>query len=190
MTNSLVDAQGLHTFLQRLGHCYRHTGELYLVGGSSLLLVAAKTSTFDIDIKFEVPPEHQTAFIRCLRQVGRELGVPVEQASPDQFIPMPSGYAERRRFVGRFGNLDVFHFDFYAVALSKLHRGNDKDFADVISMTQQGLIKLAALEGYFQEILPRYEDLLSADPDSFQRKFALFKEKLAALPGTSPAQPA
>lgn len=182
MTNSLVDAQGLYRFLQRLGQCYRHAGELYLVGGSSLLLVAAKTSTFDIDVKFEVPLEHQTAFIRCLRQVGRELGVPVEQASPDQFIPMPSGYIERRRFVGRFSNLDVFHFDFYAVALSKLHRGNDKDFADVISMTQQGLIELTALEGYFQEILPRYEDLLSADPTGFRRKFALFQEKIAALP--------
>lgn len=177
MTNVLVDAQGITNFLQRLGRCYRHAGTVYLVGGSSLLLVAAKESTFDIDLKFDVSPEHHTEFIRCLRQTGRELKLPVEQASPDQFIPLPHGYQERRRFIGRFGQLEVFHFDFYSVALSKLHRGNEKDFADILNMVQQGLIELPELEKYFQEILPHYENLLSADPDSFQRKFTFFKEK-------------
>ncbi len=178
MTDNLVDAQGISDFLQRLGRCYRHTGTVYLVGGSSLLLVLAKESTFDIDLKFEVPPEYHTEFIRCLRQVGRELKVPVEQASPDQFIPLPNGYQERRQFVGQFGNLEVFHFDFYSVALSKLHSGNEKDFADVIRMIRQGVIELPTLEIQFREILPRYENLLSADPESFQRKFVLFREKV------------
>lgn len=184
MANTLVDMQGIISFLQRLGQCYRQIGTIYLVGGSSLLLVSAKESTFDIDLKFEVPPEYHTEFIRCLRQVGRELQMPVEQASPDQFIPLPQGYQERRRFIGHFGKLEVFHFDFYSVALSKLHRSNEKDFADVINMLHQGLLELSTLERYFQEILPQYENLLSADPDSFQRRFALFLEKVASLPGS------
>jgi hypothetical protein len=178
MTTNLVDDRGITRFLEQLGRCYRHAGSIYLVGGSSLILVAAKASTFDIELKAEIAPEHHSEFIRCLRQVSRELQYAVEQASPDQFIPLPTGYADRCQFIGRFGHLDVFHFDFYSVALSKLHRGNEKDFTDVTNILKQRLIEFVTLEHYFQEILPRYEDLLSADPDDFKAKFAHFKSHL------------
>lgn len=174
MTN-LVDDQGITQFLERLGRCYRYAGTIYLVGGSSLILVAAKESTFDIDLKVEVAPEHHSEFIRCLRQVSRELQFAVEQESPDQFIPLPAGYQHRCQFIGRFGSLDIFHFDFYSVALSKLHRGNEKDFNDVANMIKRRLIEVITLEQYFQEILPQYENLIGTDPDDFKDKFAYFK---------------
>jgi hypothetical protein len=174
-----VTAQTLQEFLTQLGRCYRHPGRIYLVGGSSLILVAAKVSTLDVDIQFEVPPEHHDEFIRCLRDISRQRQVAVEQASPDQFIPLPSGYQDRHQFIGRYGSLDVFHFDFYSVALSKLHRGNEKDFADVIQMVQQGLIALSQLRAYFQEVLPQLESFnISADAKDFERNFALFEQRL------------
>ena len=176
MPDTMVDARGLETFLSRLGQCFRHPATLYLVGGTSLLLVAGKTSTFDIDIQFSAANEYHAEFIRCLRTVGRELGVPVELASPEQFIPLPSGFQERRLFVDRYGLLDVFHFDFYSIALAKIHRGNEKDFDDVEKMVQVGLIDLARLEAYLAEILPKYEFYSpSADPVIFQRKFDLLE---------------
>ncbi len=179
MSGDLVDAEAVWQFLDRLGQCYRHPGTLYLVGGTSLLLVAAKDSTFDIDVQFEVPDEYHGEFIGCLRQVSRELELPVEKASPEQFIPLPAGYQDRQRYIGRFGLLDVFHFDFYSVALSKLHRGNEKDFADVVNMLQIGLIELQHLDSCFEEILPRYETYqVAADPDAFRRKFTLLKQRV------------
>jgi hypothetical protein len=180
MTTDLVDSEGVIRFFQRLSNCFRYPGVVYLVGGSSLILVAAKPNTFDIDIQFEISPEHQREFIRCLRQVSRELKFPVEHASPDHFIPLPGGYQDRRRFLGRFGQLDVFHFDFYSVALSKIHRGNEKDFADVLAMLNQGIIIWEVLTSYFQEILPRYEELLTAHPDEYQRKFSLLETRFRA----------
>ncbi|MBI1878397.1 MAG: hypothetical protein HYR94_09255 [Chloroflexi bacterium] len=174
-----ITAQALKEFLEQLGRCYRYPGRLYLVGGSSLILVAAKVSTLDIDLQFEVPAEHLDEFIRCLRQIGRQHKIPVEQASPDQFIPLPQGYRDRHQFINRYGALDVFHFDFYSVALSKLHRGNEKDFADVIQMVQTGLIGLAQLRADFQEVLPQLELFrLSADPQDFERNFTLFEQRL------------
>jgi hypothetical protein len=179
MPDHLVDAHSAQLFLERLGKCYRHPGTLYLVGGTSLLLVARKESTFDIDVQFDVASDHLTEFIRCLRQVSRELGFPVEQASPDQFIPLPAGFENRRQFIGRYGSLDVFHFDFYSVALAKIHRGNEKDYADVVSMISTGLIDLQQLESYLEQILPSYEDFSpNADSAIFRRKFALLKAKL------------
>ena len=181
MTEELIDARTLETFLQRLGQCFHYAGTLYLVGGSSLLLTAGKTSTFDIDIQFSTADQYHSEFIRCLRTVCREMGVPVELASPEQFIPLPAGYQDRRRFVGRYGSLDVFHFDFYSIALAKVHRGNEKDFDDVVRMVKTELISLSTLEAYLEQILPDYEFYQpTADPEMFRRKFALLKDKLGA----------
>lgn len=181
MADTLIDAPALETFLQRLGQCFRHPATLYLVGGSSLLLAAGKTSTFDIDLRFTTDSRYHTEFIRCLRTVSRDLGAPVELASPEQLIPLPAGFEDRRQYIGRYGSLEVFHFDFYSIALAKVHRGNEKDFDDVMQMVRAGLIEMAALEALLVEILPEYEFYQpSADPALFRRKFELLKAKLAA----------
>jgi hypothetical protein len=180
MDSPTVNSQTLNEFLRRLGSCYRHSGTLYLVGGSSLILLAAKTSTFDIDIKIAVPVENQPELISCLRRISQEMGIPIEQASPDEFLPLPAGYQNRHRHIGRFGNLEVFHFDFYSVALAKLHRGNEKDFSDVRNMLRAAVIELDTLQSQFDEILPCTAAFgLHTDPDSFARNFALLKERLA-----------
>jgi len=174
-----ITAQALQDFLEQLGRCYRHSGRIFLVGGSSLILVAAKVSTLDIDLQFDIPGEYHEAFIRCLRQISRQHKLPIEQVSPDQFIPLPRGYQNRHQFIGRYGSLDVFHFDFYSVALSKLHRGNEKDFADVIQMVSQGLITLVWLREQFQEVLPQLESFdISTDAKDFERNFTLFERRL------------
>lgn len=182
MSDSVVDRRTLHRFFEQLGRCYQHSGTLYLVGGTSLILLAAKESTFDINIQFDIAPEHLSDFIRCLRETSRDLKLPVEQASPEQFIPLPSGHQERREYIGRYGNLDVLHFDPYSLALSKLHRGNEKDFADVIGMVHHAIIDQEQLSAYFQEILPEYEFYrVGTNPEDFKRKFALFVQKLAEI---------
>ena len=174
-----ITAERLEDFLEQLGRCYRHSGRIFLVGGSSLILVNAKNSTLDIDIKLDVPDDYQDEFIQCLRQVSRQQKLPVEQASPDQFIPLPVGYENRHQFIGRYGSLDVFHFDFYSVALSKLHRGNDKDYQDVIQMVTQNLIAIRKLEEQFLEVLPQLESFdIKGDPQDFQRNFDLFLKRL------------
>jgi hypothetical protein len=174
-----ITARELEDFLKRIGRCYRHSGRAYLVGGSSLILTEAKYSTLDIDLKLEIPDEYYQEFIRCLRETSRQQQIPVEEASPDQFIPLPVGYEDRHQFIGRYGSLDVFHFDFYSVALSKLHRGNDKDYQDVIEMVVQGLIAIGQLEEQFQEVLPKLESFsIMDDAEEFQHNFDIFKERL------------
>jgi hypothetical protein len=152
---------------------------LYLVGGTSLLLVAAKEVTLDVDVQFEIDPLHHAEWIRCIRQVRQQLAIPVEHAAPDHFIPLPAGYEGRHQYIGRYGRLEVFHFDFYSVALSKIHRGNEKDFTDLVAMVQQGLVGSEQLRRYFEEILPKLEvHDIAAMPDEFARKFDLFEERL------------
>lgn len=177
MTN--VTAQTLQDFLEQLGRCYRFPGRLYLVGGSSLILTAAKESTLDIDVQIDVLPEHHDSFIRCLRELSRQHKLSIEAASPDQFIPLPRGYQNRHQFIGRYSSLEVFHFDFYSVALSKLYRGNEKDFTDVIQMIDQNVIELTRLREYFNEVLPQLESFkISTNPQRFEGNFVLFEQRL------------
>jgi hypothetical protein len=106
-----------------------------------------------------------------------ELGINVEEASPGDFIPLPSGYRERSRFIARYNQLDVFHFDLYSTALGKIERGTAEDFSDVIALLQSRQIEMSALEVCFAEILPRLATVgFKRDPDEFQRKFAALKK--------------
>jgi hypothetical protein len=175
MNPQLINSQRIERFLQRLSECYRRPGQLYLVGGSSLILIGGKLSTLDIDLQFQVDPADHGEFVRCLRQVSRELNLAVEQASPEQFIPLPSGYQDRCQFIGRYDKLDVYHFDFYSLALSKLYRGNQKDFVDVQGMIQRQIISMAELTAYYEELLPLLEIFsIHAQPEAFARKFDRF----------------
>ena len=176
-----VTSTELHEFLNHLARCYRHSGRLYLAGGSSLILVSSKVSTLDIDLKIEAAPAHHAELVRCLRQVSRQLQISVKEASPDPFIPLPPGHADRHQFIARYGSLDVFHFDFYSIALSKIHRGNEKDFADVSQMIAQEVIEWEALRASYQAILPRLPTFgLHADPEGFVRRFTHLEHRLAS----------
>ena len=77
----------------------------------------------------------------------------------------------------------MFHFDFYSVALSKLHRGNEKDLADVVNMVQQQLIEKSRLRDFFEALLPAFETFrIGADPERLARNFVLFEERLMRRP--------
>ena len=176
-----VDRQRIIHFLELLGQRFRKPGRVFLVGGTTLVFEGFRTQTLDVDLSFEVAEQDHGEFIRTVRALKDELAINVEEASPGDFIPLPAGYQDRAQFVGRFGNLDVYHFDVYSVALSKIERGRDADFADVLALLEAGWLDFEALSRYFAEILPQVgERSLKEDPLEFQRKFAYLETAWAA----------
>ena len=96
----------------------------------------------------------------------------VEEASPGDFIPLPAGSEGRHEFIERFRKLDVFHFDLYSVALSKIERGRTQDLEDVLKLLQVGKIDWNRLKGYFEEILPQMgQHSLRQDAREFEANF-------------------
>jgi len=77
--------------------------------------------------------------------------VNVELSSPLDFLPALDGWKERSRFRFREGNLEVFDFDLYSQALSKLERSFELDLEDVDHMVSSGQVDpqelLRLLEG-------------------------------------------
>ena len=69
------------------------------------------------------------------------------------FIPLAKQWESHARFVARYGTIDVFYFDFYSIALSKIERGNSRDIEDVKLLVQQGIIALDELDSAYQEVL-------------------------------------
>lgn len=123
-----------------------------------------------------------------MRTLIRELKISVEPAGPGDFIPLPGGWQDRSRFIGRYGNLDVFTFDPVATALAKIERGSSQDIDDVLNMLGAGLLSLDQITAAFAEIAPRLEtESLRVDEEDFRRKLLAFTG-LAGRPGTPDEQ--
>jgi hypothetical protein len=138
---------------------------MYLTGGATAVLEGWRDSTVDIDVRFE--PDSDAALSR-IRDLKEELAVNVELASPLDFLPPLPGWEERSRFRFREGNLEVFDFDPYSQALSKLQRGFELDREDVDHMVLSGQVEPARLHELFEEIEPELFRFPAVDPASLR----------------------
>lgn len=179
-----VDRSRLEAFFDALGRSVRVPARLYVVGGASVVWLGLRPKTIDIDIAYDVAPGDRGAFVEALRRLKDEMQVNVEEADPGHFLPLPSGHAERARWIGRYGTVDVYHFDLLSTALAKVHRGSETDFADVEALLAAGHVSLGALDGACREILPRMaRESLRGDPDRLLRNLEVLARK--ALRGRS-----
>lgn len=146
-----VDRPRIEQFLVELGRRFRQTGRLYLVGGAALVHAGIRpgssATTQDIDVDVASGDMYQT-----IGQIKQQLNINIEFASPGDFIPLPRNWRQLSRFVGRYGKIDVFYFDFYSIALSKIERGNARDLQDVALLLQQSIITLTELDRVSQEV--------------------------------------
>jgi hypothetical protein len=166
-----LDADRVHELLRALGRAARGAGCIYLTGGTTAVLEGWRTSTVDADLKLDPEP---AGIFDAIRRIKDELGVNVELASPDDFIPPLPGWRDRSRFIERHGPIDFFHYDLYAQALSKIERGHDRDLADVREMVRRGLVEPAELLRLFGEIEPSLIRYPAIDADVFRTKVEAF----------------
>ncbi len=165
-----VTLNRLGTFLQRLGERAPSGGTLYLLGGSALALLGNPRTTVDVDYTFEVEPGMAELFEAALARLAAEMHLEVEAVPIGEFVPLPPQAHDRRRLVGRYGQLEVYIFDPYTIALSKIARGFEADLEDVLFLLRQGLIGFEELQQHFETILP---DAPQADiiPSEFRDYF-------------------
>jgi hypothetical protein len=149
-----LDPERLRSVLEALGRACRGPGVLYLTGGATALLEGWRRATVDLDLKLDPEPEGAFAAIARIKE---ELGVNVELASPSDFLPELSGWRERSPLVGRFGPIEVRHYDLRAQALAKLARGFERDVEDVRAMLERRLVGCDALRSALEEMEPRLE---------------------------------
>lgn len=174
-----VDQQRIENFLQQLSRLFHKPGRVYLVGGTTMVYEGWREQTLDIDLSFDISPQDHADFIEAVRTLKEKLSLNIEEVSPGDFIPLPSGYRERSIFINRYGQLDIFHFDLYSTALSKISRGSEEDFADVLALLYNGQLSIDRLTQFFHEILPQFATKsLKQDPIRFQQNFSILEKML------------
>jgi len=156
----------IEAFLAALAREAPSDTDVFLVGGTSAVLVGWRESTMDIDLVMR--PESD-ALLRAIPALKERLHLNVELAAPDHFIPVPPGWEARSPFITSVGRLTVRHYDFTAQALSKIERGHTRDLADVREMLARGIVTAEQLRTQFAQIEPELYRYPAVDPGSFRR---------------------
>jgi hypothetical protein len=147
-----VDKKAIESFLQQLGRTFRKPGRLYLVGGAALVHAGVRPG-FTQDIDIQVGGANEGDLIIAIQRLIQQMQINIEFASPGDFIPLPLQWETHAQYVGRYGQIEVFYFDFYSIALSKIERGTTRDIEDVKLLVQQQRINLDELDATYQEVL-------------------------------------
>jgi hypothetical protein len=177
-----VGREQIESFLKNLGRTFRKPGRLYLVGGAALVHMGLRSGTTQ-DIDVEVRAANEDKMLESIRQLKDTMNINIEIASPGDFIPLPKQWEMNAKYVGRYGTVDVFYFDFYSIALSKIQRGNTRDINDVKLLLQEKVITLQGLDDAYNEILPQvgkvpYKKL---DPKQFAASYTAVRKLLQDL---------
>lgn len=161
----LADRQRIERFMDALGETARTNVRVYLVGGTTAVLMGWRLSTVDVDLVMR--PEDD-ALLRAIPALKNELELNVELASPADFIPVPPGWEERSLFIRDVHRVAFYHFDLYAQALAKVERGHHQDIEDVREMIGRGLVERQRARDYFGRIEPDLYRFPAIDPPSFR----------------------
>jgi hypothetical protein len=161
--------------MQFLGRAARGPGCVYFTGGATAVMLGWRDATVDIDLKLD--PEPPGVF-ESLREAKEDIGINIELAAPDDFIPALPGWKERSRFIATHGAIEFRHYDFFAQALAKIERGHTQDVADVQSMFRQGLVSAPQLRALFESIRPHFDRYPAIDVDSLSEKLDETLERL------------
>ena len=145
-----VNRERITLLLGEVGQRYHRPARLYLVGGTSLVFEGYRKQTLDVDLALEVSAAGHGELIQALQAIMLSLDMNIEEAFPGDFIPLPAGYADRHLFIGRYGQVDVFHFYFYSTALSKIESGRRQDLADVVALLQHDRLAWAGWKACFK----------------------------------------
>lgn len=147
-----MDNVEIQAVLQTIGRRVPPSSRLVLVGGSALSLLGSPRPTVDID--FIGDDLHPEPLHQLILQIAEELDIDAEPVPLDKFVPLPKGNEERTIRIGQYGNLEIFIADPYSIALSKIDRGADTDYDDLIFLVQHNHVDMDKFERVIQEALP------------------------------------
>ena len=169
-----TDRAKIEAFMEALAQRVGGPGRIYFTGGGTAVLYGWRTTTIDLDLKAEPEPP---GFFEAIAELKDKIDLNIELASPDDFLPPLPGWKDRSVFIARRGELDFYHYDFYAQALSKLERGHARDLRDVDAMLTRQMIVPERLRELFKEIEPHLIRYPAIDPPTLRAALLRFLDQ-------------
>lgn len=171
-----MEAEQIRNFLIALGERYPQSAQLYLLGGSALCLLGSPRPTIDID--YVGDDIKKDALQKTMEVIARGMDLEVEAVPIEKFIPASVSRRKNNIRVGKFGKIEVFIFDPYSIALSKVDRGFDTDLDDVVFLVKRGIVNMDALEPLTHVILSQSHEY-DLDPKEFLEHLQELKSRLS-----------
>lgn len=156
-----TDRAKIERFMDALARRVGGPGRIYFTGGGTAVFYGWRDTTIDLDLKAEPEPR---GFFEAIAALKEEIDLNIELASPDDFLPPLPGWKDRSTHIARCGELDFYHYDFYAQALSKIERGHGRDLEDVRALLARKLVLPERLLELFQSIEPELVRYPAVDP--------------------------
>ncbi len=162
-------------FLTAVGQRCEPDTTLYLLGGGALELLGGARPTIDLDY---VSDDLQSDSLQqLLTQTADEMQIELEAVPIAEFVPLPPDADNRAVFVGEFGNLTVYVFDPYTIALSKLDRGFDTDIEDILFLVQRQLILVETLADFVETAVTQAKQF-DLDPTAMRQRLQIVRESI------------
>jgi len=166
-----ADAARVRALARDLGKHASTRVRMYLTGGATAVLVGWRDQTIDVDLLIE---PHDEALARRIPVAKEQIPVNIEFVSPPDFIPELPGWRERSEYAFTEGNVDVYHYDPYSQALSKLERALERDLLDVHAMRDHGMIHSDRLVELFDEIADEIYRYPAINAPAFRERVLAF----------------
>lgn len=137
---------------------------IYALGGTALTILSIKKSTLDIDINIDTKKEYlylqkifeevgfeKRGIYRWITQEG--LAFDIFHGSNILGTELLSDCLEKSTFIKSFGNIDLYTLSLEDIIISKLARGDSRDFEDIKSILDHKAIDLKGLISRYKETM-------------------------------------
>ena len=159
-----INAKRLFDLLESISKFVDRKTRMYALGGTALTILNIKNSTLDIDINIDTDKEYeyvkeifgQVGFekISSIRWITREgLIFDVFHGSNILGTDLLSDCLKKSKFIKAFGNIELYTLSLQDIIISKLARGEDRDFEDIKAILKKEKIDLKGLVDRYKKTM-------------------------------------
>ncbi|MEK6937591.1 MAG: nucleotidyltransferase [Nanoarchaeota archaeon] len=159
-----VDARELFELLESLSKYIEEEIKMYALGGTALTILQIKPSTLDIDINIHSHQEYRytckifgdigfkkIGTIRWLTQEGLAFDLFTQSNFlGTQLLP---DCLEKSKFIRSFGKIKLYTLSLEDIIISKLARGDMRDFSDIKKILESNKIDINYLVSRYKETM-------------------------------------
>jgi hypothetical protein len=149
----VLSRANIEQFLHALARQFPQPSNLYLVSHAALVHLGLRSSTTNI-LHLTIETADEASMIAAIHRCAEALHLNVEFTSPKDALPIPWNWQDQSRYLGPYGYIDVFYFDFVSMALNGIVQGTRSDIHDVWLLVQQKIITLHDLDNAYIEVQP------------------------------------
>lgn len=159
-----ISAEGLFTLLKSISPFVERKIRMYALGGTALTILNIKRSTLDIDMNIDSHAEY-TSLCKIFEQIGFEktgsirwftqegLAFDIFYGSNILGTALLPDCLANAKFIQSFGNIELYTLSFEDIIISKLARGDSRDFDDIKSILAHAQIDMANLIARYRKTM-------------------------------------